>query len=128
MIRAQYHFRESPEGLLAWDVRELVRASESFEPFRVPVEQIAELDENHWYQHAKPTCRSILEHCALIEAADLNFPIILDASGRVMDGMHRVCKAVRSGLPEIACVQFTVDPPPDYVGVAPQDLPYDDDP
>jgi hypothetical protein len=42
----------------------------------------------------------------------------------VMDGMHRVAKAVRAGLQTIEAVQFTVDPEPDHVGREPADLPY----
>ena len=41
-----------------------------------------------------------------------------------MDGMHRVAKALRAGHTEIEAVQFTVDPPPDYLNVQPTDLPY----
>ncbi len=41
-----------------------------------------------------------------------------------MDGMHRVCKAVKSGNATIKAVQFGEDIAPDYVGVAPEDLPY----
>ena len=33
----------------------------------------------------------------LIDEADLRYPIILDRAGRVMDGMHRICKPVREG-------------------------------
>ena len=32
-----------------------------------------------------------------IEETDLEYPIILAADGRVMDGMHRVCKALLEG-------------------------------
>lgn len=57
---------------------------------------------------------------------DLAFPIILFKDGRVMDGMHRVCKALLNGLSEIEAVRFVEDPEPDYVGVHPDDLPYQD--
>jgi len=60
----------------------------------------------------------------LIEEADLAFPIILSASGAVMDGMHRVAKAVRLGRKDIEAVQFTEDPEPDHVGRGPRELPY----
>lgn len=52
---------------------------------------------------------------------------ILDASGRVIDGMHRVCKALMQGLATIRAVRFDADPPPDFVGRARDTLPYDDD-
>jgi hypothetical protein len=41
-----------------------------------------------------------------------------------MDGMHRVCKALLLGHQDIEAVRFVDDPTPDYIGVAPDDLPY----
>jgi hypothetical protein len=61
-----------------------------------------------------------------MEAADLRFPIILSADGRVMDGMHRVAKAVLLRQATIEAVQFDVDPEPDYVDVRPDELPYEE--
>ena len=58
------------------------------------------------------------------DGADLAFPIILSADGAVMDGMHRVAKAVRLGREDIDAVQFERDPEPDHVGRGPDDLPY----
>ena len=57
---------------------------------------------------------------------DLAFPIILSSDGRVMDGMHRVCKALLQNHTEIKAVRFIQDPEPDYIGVHPDDLPYDE--
>jgi hypothetical protein len=127
-IRAQYHFRDSPEGLLAWDVRRLVRRSRGLPVQAVPLAQIAELDFEHWYGYgeARPTVRSIIEHCQLMLAADLAYPIILDSAGRVMDGMHRVSKALMQGHTHIDAVQFVQDPAPDHTGCDPDTLPYDD--
>ena len=42
----------------------------------------------------------MLEHIRLMEEADLSFPIILSATGAVMDGMHRVAKAALLGRTE----------------------------
>ena len=41
-----------------------------------------------------------------------------------MDGMHRICKALIQGQAFVMALRFTEDPPPDFVGVAPEDLPY----
>ncbi|MGY4025669.1 hypothetical protein ACW5WQ_06870 [Aeromonas rivuli] len=127
-IRAQYHFRPAPEGLLAWDVRRLVRLSRALPVRAVPLAQIAELDSVHWYGHGsvQPTVRSIVEHCQLMLAADLAYPIILDSAGRVMDGMHRVSKALMQEATHIDAVQFEQDPVPDFVDCDPDTLPYDD--
>ena len=42
--------------------------------------------------------RKVVEHTALILEADLAYPIILGHDGRVMDGMHRVARALMAGL------------------------------
>lgn len=128
MIRAQYYFRQSEKGLLAWDVRRLVDLSRDFPVEHINLGDIAELDETHWYSHEcdSPTCRSLMQHMRLIDEADLSHPIILDQDGRVMDGMHRVCKAVRDGKDQILAVRFVTDPEPDFVGCDPDELPYDD--
>ena len=36
----------------------------------------------------------MIEHIQLVQDCDLEHPIILDHNGRVMDGMHRICKAL----------------------------------
>ena len=128
MIRAQYYFRDSDQGLLAWNVRRLVELSRDFLVEQVRLTDIAELDETHWYEHEgdSPTCRSILDHMQLIEEVDMSYPIILDEDGRVMDGMHRVCRAVRDGKEEIPAVRFSRNPDPDFVGCKPSELPYEE--
>jgi hypothetical protein len=60
----------------------------------------------------------------LIEEADLSYPIILAASGEVMDGRHRIAKAALENQRDILAVQFVQDPEPDYVGRTPEELPY----
>ncbi|MEN8187418.1 MAG: hypothetical protein ABFR05_09840 [Bacteroidota bacterium] len=127
-MRKQYHFRPSKNGFYAWDVDKLVALSKALPIISIKLEDIKELDENYWYNdYGKdiPTCRSISEHCKLINETNLKFPIILSKNGKIMDGMHRVCKAFIMGLQEINAVQFTVDPKPDYKNVYAEDLQYD---
>lgn len=127
-IRPQYHFRRTEAGLCAWNVQRLVELSRNLPINMTTATAFAELDENHWYSHGtdSPTCRSILEHINLIEECDLSYPIILDKNGRVMDGMHRICKAVINGIEKIPAVQFVEDPKPDYINRDPDELPYFD--
>ncbi|HEX4824185.1 MAG TPA: hypothetical protein VFV19_07710 [Candidatus Polarisedimenticolaceae bacterium] len=120
-MRKQYYFRKSPRGLLAWDVDRLVRLTSSFPKKLVPLKAIRELDEA-WSN--PPTWRAMVEHVRLIDEADLSFPIILAATGEVMDGRHRVAKALLLNRTEIEAVQFEQDPEPDFVGRGPDDLPY----
>lgn len=123
-LRKQYYFRPSDRGLLAWDVDRLVELSAAFPRMRVPLSGFGELDEP-WFGKDEPgTWRNLLEHVKLMDDADLSYPIILAADGSVMDGRHRIAKAVRTGHTHIEAVRFEVDPPPDHIGKGPDDLPY----
>ena len=125
-MRKQYHFRPSRQGYYAWDVDRIVTLTENFKRHRVKLDSIQEIDETIWFgdKNSKPTCRAIVEHMRLIEETDLGYPIILSSDGRVMDGMHRVAKALLEGQETIEAVKFRQDPEPDYEDVHPDDLPY----
>ena len=125
-MRKQYYFQPSDRGLLAWDVDRLIRLSKTLPRKRVSLSAIRELDEQ-WNREERGTWWALIEHVQLMDAADLAYPIILSSAGRVMDGMHRVAKSAREGRPDIEAVQFDVDPPPDYAGRGPDDLPYPDE-
>jgi len=123
-VRKQYYFRQSRQGLLAWDVDRLVRLASDLPRKVIPLSAIRELDAVWFGDDESPTWRALIDHLRLIDEADLSYPIILSASGAVMDGMHRVAKAVRQGRSDITAVQFDEDPEPDHVGLGPKDLPY----
>jgi hypothetical protein len=127
-MRKQYHLRPSPRGLLAWDVHRLITLTETqaLPHISIPIASIRELDECFWFQdeNALPTCRAIAGHAKLIGETDLAYPIILSSDGRVMDGMHRVAKALMLEHANITAVQFLEDPEPDYIGVPEEKLPY----
>jgi len=105
-------------------VDRLVQLSSRLPRKHVLLTDIRELDEEWVSAQERPTWRSLVSHLRLIEQADLAFPIILSASGAVMDGRHRIAKAVWQGRDRIDAVQFDEDPPPDHVGVGPDQLPY----
>jgi len=125
-VRKQYHFRPTAGGTLIWDVDRLVELSQHLPRVRVPVASFSELDETYWFSdpEMQPTCRAVLEHTRLINEADLSFPVILSSDGRVMDGMHRIAKAVLEGRAEIEAVRFERDPEPDFRDRRPSELPY----
>jgi len=126
-MRKQYYFRQSRQGLLAWDVDRLVALGRDLPVLQVPLSDIRELGEPFSAEFDEPpTWRSIVEHVQLIDTADLSFPIIFSSEGRVMDGMHRVIKALLAGHTTIDAVRFTTDPEPEYIGVDPTELPYDE--
>lgn len=125
-IRPQYHFRPSPKGLQAWDIRRLIKQARMLPIINVPLSQIREINEPYWFQYpaSEPTCRAVIEHTKLINAVSLDYPIILFSDGSVADGMHRVCRALMEGRDTIKAIRFITELEPDYVGVAPEDLPY----
>ena len=125
-MREQYHFRASAAGLQAWDVERLVELAKDLPHQPVPLSSIREIDEAYWSNEgtAQLTCRDVVEHARLIQNCDFDYPVILSRDGRVMDGMHRICKALLLGREHVEAVRFVEDPQPDYVGVHPDDLPY----
>ena len=125
-MRKQYHLQRSKNGFSAWDVDKLLAKSKDLPQISVNLEDIREIDETFWYQspETKPTVRSVVEHFLLMNETDLQYPIILSKDGKVMDGMHRVAKALLLGHKEIKGVKFTEDLPPDYEDIHEDDLPY----
>jgi hypothetical protein len=92
----------------------------------VDLDSIDEVDTNYWFgnEFCPPTVRLIIEHFRLIQDVDSAYPIILGPDGRVMDGMHRIARAILDGQSTIRAVRMEVLPPPDYRNCNPKDLPY----
>jgi hypothetical protein len=61
----------------------------------------------------------------MVDEADLRYPIIVDPGGGVMDGMHRVAKALLLGHSSIAAKRLPFLPTPDHTDVQPHHLPYE---
>ena len=128
-MRKQYHARLVGTDRHVWDIHRLIRLSACLPVRDVPLREIAEIDENWWYadQEAVPTPRSIAEHLVLVREADFSHPVILCAEGRLMDGMHRVVRALSEGREAVRAVRFPTTPEPDYVNVPLAALPYPDE-
>lgn len=129
MLRKQYHFRTLHGDLHAWDIHRLIRLSRPLAAAPVPLKDIAELDENWWYGYPAdtPSPRSLATHMALVQQVDLTYPILLCADGRLMDGMHRLVKALLEDRPEIQAIRFPVTPKADFINISADDLPYPDE-
>lgn len=123
-MRKQYYFWPGAVGLDAWDVDRLVRLAEGLPVELVRLAEIGEIDTAYWFDAAVPTVRSIVEHFLLMQEVDTSYPIILGPDGRVMDGMHRVARALVEQRAEIRAHRLPVLPPPDFTNCRPQDLPY----
>ena len=125
-MRKQYHFWPGERGLDAWDVDRLVELSRALPVRDVALDSIDEIDSVYWFddQIDRPTVRRVVDHLRLIEDVDFSHPIILGVDGRVMDGMHRIAKALLEGRSTISAVRFATHPDPDYRNCRPEDLPY----
>jgi hypothetical protein len=125
-MRKEYHSRVIDGRNFIWDVHRLVELAKALPVKAVSLSSIRELDETFWFDGESPTCREVALRAKLIAETDLRYPIILSAEGRVMDGMHRVCKAFLSNSVTISAVQFEENPAPDYIDADMETLPYDD--
>ena len=96
-----------------WNDETLWKAAETKTPVIVDVREHLWEDLN-WNMSK---LKDIAYEIALIKKADLSYPIILDTSGKVLDGCHRIVKAYLGGVYKIKAVILDVDndlPKPDY--------------
>jgi hypothetical protein len=124
-VRKQYHFRPSAAGFHAWDVDRLIALVASVPVEHLALDAVADVDTDYWFGHGYvPTVRAVVDHMRLVGEVDLAYPIVLDPDGRLMDGMHRVARALLERRPTIAAKRLPVLPEPDFSDVQPDDLPY----
>ena len=107
-MRKQYTFQLDVDGLMAWDVDRLIALTADFPVKAVPIADIWQVDSVYWFDDGeqRPTVRNFIEHVRLTQQVDVSYPIILGADGRVMDGMHRVVRAILDDATTIRAVQF----------------------
>jgi hypothetical protein len=124
-MRKQYHFWPGQEGLDAWDVDRLIALTVGLPAERIELAEIGEIDSVYWFDDVQgPTVRKVVEHFRLIQEVDTEYPIIVGPDGRVMDGMHRIARAILEGRTSILAFRLPAIPEPDYRGCRPEDLPY----
>lgn len=124
---AHKHSRVTPAGRMVWFVERLWHLARALPVQQIAIEQIAEFDQDCWFgPDSPPTCRAVAEHARRIAEADLHYPILLSADGRLIDGGHRIAKAHLLGMRAVAAVRFPVDPEPDYI--LPPDAPLPSEP
>src|SRR4051794_10471382 len=124
-MRTQYHAQPGASGVDAWDVARLIELSRDLPVEQVALDSIEQIDTVYWTEPF--TVRKLAEHVRLVQDVDRSYPIILAADGRVMDGMHRIVRALLNGDESIGAVRFAVTPAPDYRNCRLEDLPYPND-
>jgi hypothetical protein len=93
-------------GQHQWAVARLIQLSRDLPVFDAPLDCLSV-----WKKYDL-TMRELVMHCKAIEDADLSYPIILDEDGEIMDGRHRIMKAMLLGLKTIKAVRFDENPRP----------------
>ncbi len=94
-------------GRHQWSVARLFELAKDLEVMDVPINHIGV-----YYVYEKLTLRDMVMHIRAIEAADMTCPIIFDEDGELMDGRHRIMKAMLEGLETIKVVRFDINPEP----------------
>lgn len=94
-------------GRHKWSVARLFELSKELPVMDVPLMHLS-----HYYTYEKLTLREMVMHMDAVNKADLSTPIILDEDGELMDGRHRLMKAMLTGEEKIKAVRFEDNPPP----------------
>ncbi len=93
-----------------WKTKTLIEKSKDLPIFQVPV--IPVLDNELAWKLTK--VRDYCVHFERVRDADITIPIILRNDGCIMDGYHRIIKALTMGISYLPARQFEVNPKPDF--------------
>lgn len=94
-------------GNHTWSVARLFELSRDLPVMEGPLSHL-----NMYYYYEKLTLRDMVMHMNAVLDADLEKPIILDEDGDLMDGRHRLMKALLNGAETIKVVRFDENPSP----------------
>jgi hypothetical protein len=90
-----------------WSVERLIMLSSEFKVMDIPMDHL-----NIYHNYDNVTLRQMATYIRTVNDADLEFPIILDEDGEVMDGRHRIVKCLVNGFTTIKAVRFDKNPDP----------------
>lgn len=94
-------------GEESWSVARLFELSRNLPAFEIPLDYLC-LSSTY----DKLNLRDLVMHMQAVNNADLSMPIILSEDGDIMDGRHRIMKALLLGLKTIKVVRFEENPEP----------------
>ncbi len=99
-----------------WYTEKFWEATRDCPVIEVELESLKHLDGVCWFDaNFRPTLRNVVEHFVRMERVDMSYPIILDPAGQLLDGAHRVAKALARGETTIRAVRLPEMPPPDEI-------------
>lgn len=97
-------------GRHKWSVARLFELSRNLPVMEVPLAHL-----NIYYTYKDLRMREMVMHMKAVLEADLSYPIILDEDGDIMDGRHRVMRALLEDKETILAVRFEKNPEPDEI-------------
>jgi hypothetical protein len=106
-----YHDEWFIYGGRRWLVGNLIQLAQDLPVFDLPLVGL-DLRYSPWL------CEDIagfLFHVQRLQDCNLDFPVIQGAEGHIMNGWHRVCKAILNGDESVKAVRFTMTPAADLV-------------
>lgn len=95
-------------GKKAWVMAKLIEAAKDLPVFDLPLLHI-DIDVAPWGRDH--TIESFAYHVKRAQKADMSYPVIMNDSGFIMNGWHRVLKALVEGRESVKAVRFEVTPP-----------------
>lgn len=95
----------------SWLVKNLWKAASKLPVYEIPLIALR-TDIGLW---DNMSFMEFLNHAKLVNEADLDYPIILDADGAIADGRHRLGKAIIEGHTTIKAQRLEFMPEPDFV-------------
>jgi len=95
-----------------WIVANLVERAKNLPVFDLPLAAI-HAGSSVW--NPVSSAYGLAQQMRRVLDVDTSHPIILDQEGFIMDGWHRVTRALVEGKTTIKAVRFDVTPPHDYI-------------
>ena len=92
----------------SWSVARLIECAKDLPEFDLPLVHM-DLSDVLWEDC---TPRQMAGHIIAVQNADPTKPIILCADGSILDGRHRVVKAIVEGRQSVRAVRFAENPAP----------------
>ena len=112
----QKHSTERDGKRYIWYTERLWKLAKDLPEFDIEVESFQELDRDCWFGKGKtPTIREVASHCRRINEVNTQIPVVINDNGRLMDGGHRLARALLEGSKTIKAVQFSEMPDPDII-------------
>ena len=90
-----------------WSVGRLIMLSKDFKVMTIPLDHL-----NIYHSYERITLREMATYIRAVNDSDLDYPIILDEDGEIMDGRHRIVKCLVEGIKTIKAVRFDRNPTP----------------